>query len=148
MPTIGEARDEMLAIMDGVFTAVGIPMDINWEGDDTPLEELDITRPLVRVRVRHLTNGQETLMGADGQRRLVARGFINAQILVPVGEGFALTTAEAVAWPLIEAYATAGGSVLYRRPTAREAPINTGKFQMNFTTEFEYSSIVGTFTPP
>ena len=139
-----KARDEMLTLIDAALVASAIPMDISYDlGDDANIEDLDIKQPLVRVRVRHLRSYQATLQGDAGQRRYESIGFINAQILAPLGEGQGLTTAENIATVAVSAYRgkqTAGG-VWFRNVTQREAPNNSGNAQINMTAEFTYATI-------
>ncbi len=139
-----KARDEMLTLINDALVASAIPMDISYDlGDDANIEDLDILIPLVRVRVRHLLSDQATLQGDAGQRRYQSTGFINAQILAPLGEGQGLTTAENIATVAVSAYrgkSTAGG-VWFRNVTPREAPNNSGNAQINVTAEFTYATI-------
>lgn len=139
-----KARDEMLTLINDAMVASGIPHDLVFnESDDPNLENVDLAKPLVRVRVRHLESRQATLQGDTGQRRYESFGFINMQILAPISQGTALTTVENLAKVAVSAYRgkqTAGG-VWFRNVTQREAPQNAGNEQINVTASFTYDTI-------
>lgn len=150
MPTLTQARDEMLAAFYAQWkadtpavTPAGTVPPVFWDGipeEDAPPQDA----PWARVVIRHGTSAQASLAGDSGSRRFERLGIIVVQVFVPLVLTDPPTLGGNLAAVARRAYEgkTTDSGIWFRDVRAYEVGPDGPWYQWNVTAAFRYDEFV------